>query len=911
MKKRIVSIALALCVCLSSQSVAYAGLEEPVPEGNVFTDESQIRIAADDVEIPTPTQVYESMIALRDQEMYKEGAKWTNFEPYPNTMGKDYSWKGGPLDGKNIKAVGCVAFAFSLSDEAFGSLPARMYAAGGFQYEDIKPGDILRMNGDVHTVIVLEVNDTGVVVAEGNVSMGDHIGRVHWGRAILKAEVMSSTSHYITRYPKDYIAPDDPDASASIGSGTLNGGLNWNLTKAGTLTISGNGAMPDFDSAEEQPWIDNRSLIRKVVIKNGVTNIGACAFGSCGVLSVEIPSSVTTIGNNAFNGSSIISVAIPSNVKNIGDSAFNNCKNLGSVTISEGVETIGQNAFKACTGLSSIVLPASIKEVGAAAFFQCQKLISATFLPGTKQVTLGDNMFTQCYYLMNVTLPKSADRISEGMFQNCTMLPGVEIPQDVSSIEARAFASCSALSTVIIPKSVTNIGMGSFSACPSLKEVYYTGTAEEWNQIQILQASNEVILNAEKHYQFAPSDIKDAKVTLEQTEYPYDGTDKTPAVTVELNGKTLVLNMDYIVSYKDNTHPGTATVTVTGKVGYTGSQTKTFRITGDDENNNGGETDGSGSDGNGNGSGDNTGNGDNSGGSGDNSGGSSGNPGGGSDSGTGGNTGGTGGSTGGTGGSTGGGSSVSRGNLSEATIKLSQTSYTYDGKAKTPAATVVLNGKTLVSSTDYTVSYSDNIKVGTAKVTVTGKGNYTGSKTATFTITKASNQASTSITCKKTVYKVVYGTKPFKINASSKSKMAFTSSKPKIASVKKGTGVVTIKNTGIATITIKAGNVSKKVTIKVSPKKQSVKSVKAVKGKKLTVKWAKDKMASGYQVQVSTDKKFKKNVKSKSLSKTSYTFTKLKAGKKYYVRIRSFKKSGKETLNGSWSKVKLSSKVKK
>lgn len=889
MKKRIVSIALALCLCLSSQSVAYAGQEEPVPAGNVLTEESTSKLAAREDVIPSPTQVYESMIALRDQEMYKEGAIWTNFEPYPNTIGKDYSWKGGPLDGKNIKAVGCVAFAFSLSDTAFGSLPARMYAAGGFQYEDIKPGDILRMNGDVHTVIVLEVNDTGVVVAEGNVSMGDHIGRVHWGRAILKAEVMSSTSHYITRYPKDYTAPDDPDAGISIGSGTLNGGLNWNLTKAGTLTISGNGAMPDFNSTEEQPW---KGTIRKVVIKNGVTNIGACAFGSCGVLSVEIPSSVTTIGNNAFNGSSIISVAIPSSVKNIGDSAFNNCKNLGSVTISEGVETIGQNAFKACTGLSSIVLPASIKEVGAGAFFQCWELISATFLPGIKRVTLGDNMFTQCRKLISVTLPKSADQIGVEMFMDCAWLPGVEIPQDVEFIRERAFASCSALSTVIIPKSVTDIETAAFLACPSLKEVYYTGTEEDWkNNVWISPTTNDVILNAEKHYQFAPIDIKDAKVTLERTEYPYDGTDKTPAVTVELNGKTLVLNMDYIVSYKDNTHPGTATVTVTGKVGYTGTQTKTFTITGGDENNNGGGTNGSGSDGNGNGSGDNTGNSDNPGGSGGNSGG--------------------GGNTGGTGGNTGGGSSVSRGNLSKATIKLSQTSYTYDGKAKTPVATVVLNGKTLVSSTDYTVSYSDNIKVGTAKVTVTGKGNYTGSKTATFTITKASNQAATSITCKKTVYKVAYGTKPFKINASSKGKMAFTSSKPKIASVKKGTGVVTIKNTGIATITIKAGNVSKKVTIKVSPKKQSVKSVKAVKGKKLTVKWAKDKMASGYQVQVSTDKKFKKNVKSKSLPKTSYTFTKLKAGKKYYVRIRSFKKSGKETLNGSWSKVKLSSKVKK
>lgn len=882
MKKRIVSIALALCLCLSSQSVAYAGQEEPVPEGNVFTDESQIRLAAADVEIPTPTQVYESMIALKEQDAYKEGTPWTNEWPYPNADG-DYHWKGGPLDGHNISAVGCVAFAFILSDAAFGSLPARMYAAGGFQYEDIKPGDILRVSNDAHTVIVLEVNEAGVIVAEGNISTGDHKGKVHWGRAISKGEVMSNTSHYITRYPEGYVSPDDPEADKIIGEESL-GQLSWKLTKAGTLTISGNGAMPDFNSAEEHPWKENSSKIRKVVIEPGVTNIGDGVFLNSSVLSVKIPTSVTTIGNNAFNGSSIISVAIPSNVKNIGDNAFRNCVNLSSVTISEGVETIGQNAFKACTGLSSIVLPASIKEVGAGAFFQCQKLISATFLPGTKQVTLGENMFTQCYYLMSVMLPKNIDCIGEGMFQNCLMLKEVEIPQGVANIGNSAFAS-SGLTTIIIPDSVKTIGTGAFASC-SLAEIYFTGTEAMWNGITKMGDTPAAVSKAAVHFDYVPTNISGAIVTLSQTSYTYDGIAKTPSVTVELDGKQLTMDRDYVVTYSNNIDAGTAIATVTGKVRYTGTQTKTFTITGGDENNSGGGTNGSGSDGNGNGSGGNPG------GSDGNPGGSGGNSVGGSDSGTGGNT-------------------VSRGNLSGATIKLSQTSYTYDGKAKTPAATVVLNGKTLVSSTDYTVSYSDNIKVGTAKVTVTGKGNYTGSKTATFTITKASNQAATSITCKKTVYKVAYGTKPFKINASSKGKMAFTSSKPKIASVKKGTGVVTIKNTGIATITIKAGNVSKKVTIKVSPKKQSVKSVKAVKGKKLTVTWAKDKMASGYQVQVSTDKKFKKNVKSKSLPKTSYTFTKLKAGRKYYVRIRSFKKSGKETLNGSWSKVKLSSKVKK
>ncbi len=67
---------------------------------------------------------------------------------------------------------------------------------------------------------------------------------------------------------------------------------------------------------------------------------------------------------------------------------------------------------------------------------------------------------------------------------------------------------------------------------------------------------------------------------------------------------------------------------------------------------------------------------------------------------------------------------------------------------------------------------------------------------------------------------------------------------------------------------IKAGKASKKVTVKVYPKKPSVKPT-AAKGKKLCLKWPKDKRASGYKVQISTDKNFKKGVKSKNVSKTS------------------------------------------
>lgn len=248
-------------------------------------------------------------------------------------------------------------------------------------------------------------------------------------------------------------------------------------------------------------------------------------------------------------------------------------------------------------------------------------------------------------------------------------------------------------------------------------------------------------------------------------------------------------------------------------------------------------------------------------------------------------------------------------NLSKARVTLKTTSYIYNSKVKKPAVTVKLNGKTLKQNTDYTVAYQNNVNPGTAKVTVKGRGNYTGSKTVKFTIKP-------SITCKKTIYKIVYGTKPFKINASSKNKdeLNFTSSNSKIASVNKVSGKVTIKKTGIVTITVKSAKHAKdsaKVTIKIRPKKQTIKSTQAEKNKKLIVRWSKDKNASNYQVQVSTNKNFQKGVITKKTTKTSYTFTKLKEGKKYYVRLRSCKKSGKETLYGAWSKTKRSGKMKK
>ena len=165
-----------------------------------------------------------------------------------------------------------------------------------------------------------------------------------------------------------------------------------------------------------------------------------------------------------------------------------------------------------------------------------------------------------------------------------------------------------------------------------------------------------------------------------------------------------------------------------------------------------------------------------------------------------------------------------------------------------------------------------------------------------------------------------YGAKAFSIGAQTNGngKLTYTSGDKKVVTVSDN-GKVTIKGCGKTTITIKAAETSeykaaeKKITITIKPKQQKVSSVKSTAAKSITVKWKKDKKATGYILQYSTDKKFKKNVKTVTVSNnktTSKKISKLKAGKKYYVRICSYKKSSGTKIKGNYSSIK-SVKVKK
>ena len=439
---------------------------------------------------PTYQQAYEKMISLKEKapsvaaynEPLSEGTTWTNLTPFGSSSSVEYyAYKGGKIKGA-IGGVGCVAFAYILSDEVFGNLPARVIDRGTeeFTFENVKVSDILRVNGNSHSVIVLEKTAGGVIVAEGNYKKS-----IHWGRAMSKDEVMTA-DYIVTRYPKGYMEENpDADVVEETNKGTI-GNITWTLTNSGTLTISGKGAMPDF-SESRPPWYEKTFMV--IVIEEGITSIGDYAFyqekGKSSVHSLYIPSSVEKIGSSAFRNSNLVSADIPGSVESIGNDAFRDCENLTSVTLNEGIKIIGSEAFRACTSLNYIDFPASITTINFGAFMSCG-LTRARFAPGSQKVVLGDSVFTQCWYLEEVSLPENLESLPKGIFE-----------------------SCKSLFSLYIPKSVTEIGAGAFTSSSYLSEIIFGGTKSEWNAIlsKSLVADKIQIQNATVTCEGKPEDF--------------------------------------------------------------------------------------------------------------------------------------------------------------------------------------------------------------------------------------------------------------------------------------------------------------------------------------------------------------------------------------------------------------------
>ena len=255
-----------------------------------------------------------------------------------------------------------------------------------------------------------------------------------------------------------------------------------------------------------------------------------------------------------------------------------------------------------------------------------------------------------------------------------------------------------------------------------------------------------------------------------------------------------------------------------------------------------------------------------------------------------------------------------------ASVKLSATKYTYDGKVKTPSVTVKdSKGKVLKKGTDYTVSYASGRKnTGKYTVTVTFTGDYSESKTLSFNILPGktskltATQTATSI---KASWKAVTGASGYKVilyTAKNKTVKTVYTTKTTASFTKLSKGT-TYKVKVYAYKTIDGKKVyassSALITTTTAP---GAPTLKATAGKKkATLSWNKQTGASGYVLYMATSKngKYSKIATLKGYSKVSFTKTGLSKGKTCYFKVKAYKTLDGKTVYGDYSAVK-SAKIK-
>lgn len=633
-------------------------------------------------------------------------------------------------------------------------------------------------------------------------------------------------------------------------------------------------------------------------ILSSVTDIGAGAFYTCGnLVNVTIPEKVKTIGTMAFyECNALREIDIPDQVEEIGQNAFDESRGMmnisvsegnvnyasykgilynkdrtellfcpdgyyGTVTVHENAKKIEDQAFASCQNITEVILPEELTTIGDGAFKVCAKLVTINIPSSVK--TIGEEAFCLCTNLPEIRIPGSVKEIGYGTFSQCESLMDVTLEKGVITIEDDVFSYCDSLQSIVFPEGMNHIGVHAFYDCNHLSKAYFEGDApEEVMDYAFYNCADDfaIYYRKEKKGWTSPTWLGyPTKIwEVEEEEFPLQGEcgedvywflDKeTGVLTISGNGywKARTPGDHYWRHYYD------AIKKVVVKEGI--EEIPDYALDG----------------------------------------------------------------------------CV---NLTEVVLPNGLKRIDYQA-----FAALKLESITIPKSVEY---IGERAFCGDAHLTsVYFPGKISeeieedafGEVTATVYYSKEDNTATEALrqnyggnltwkpytirkkqTIKASSYTKTYGSKAFSLGAktSGDGKLTYTSGNKKIATVS-SKGNVTIKGYGSVTITIKAAQTehylaaSKKITIKVIPKKASIKSVTSPGKKKIKITWSKNSTVTGYQIYLSTRKDFKKNVVSRSYGKS--TGTKTLSGWKskttYYIKIRSYKTVGKTKCYGAWSSIK-------
>ena len=296
--------------------------------------------------------------------------------------------------------------------------------------------------------------------------------------------------------------------------------------------------------------------LESINLPNSLTSIGGQAFGNCKSLeSIAIPSGVTSLATSTFASCTALkTITLPTTLTKIGAAAFSRCFGLQTVgyagtqddwnaveildsndpllavkpqtgeiirtgTCGENVSYIlnettglltisgtgamydyafGDSPFNVNQKVKEIVIESGVTTVGDNVFTQLLKLEKVS-LPSTV-TSIGKDAFAFCFLLADINIPESVQSIGEEAFSACYALTSITIPKGVKTIGKSTFWHCDHLQSVTLPKSLESVADNAFVYCSALTDVFYEGTASDWNAVTISTTGNDPLLGATMHY---------------------------------------------------------------------------------------------------------------------------------------------------------------------------------------------------------------------------------------------------------------------------------------------------------------------------------------------------------------------------------------------------------------------------
>lgn len=195
------------------------------------------------------------------------------------------------------------------------------------------------------------------------------------------------------------------------------------------------------------------------------------ASGDCGANGDNVTWVIDSEGTLTISGIGAIK-----NYGDVGEAPWtmNYSPNIKSIVVDEGVTEIGNFAFSLCGNAETVTLPNSVKKIGIYAFANCEKLTS-------------------------ICVPEGVTEIAQQTFFFCARLEDVKLPETLVTINSAAFYGCGNLNEIIMPKSVKYIEGNAFDGGINYKNIYYKGSIDEWNEINI-NSTNSSLANVVIHY---------------------------------------------------------------------------------------------------------------------------------------------------------------------------------------------------------------------------------------------------------------------------------------------------------------------------------------------------------------------------------------------------------------------------